>query len=142
MAPTTSRIIENCIYVADVDRAAEWYRQIFGFAIIFQQGDRLRALHVGQDQVLLLFKQGASLSPIVMPGGVLPPHDGSGTTHIAFAMRTAEAEEWEQHLSTHGINIESRVHWGENDRSLYFRDPDNHLLELISSDHWQKVAGN
>jgi catechol-2,3-dioxygenase len=142
MAPTTSRIIENCLYVTDVDRAAEWYRQIFGFTIIFQQGDRLRALHVGQEQVLLLFKQGASLSPIVMPGGVLPPHDGSGTTHIAFAMQTAEAEEWEQHLSTHGISIESRVHWGENDKSLYFRDLDNHLLELISSDHWQKVAGH
>ena len=136
MTPTTSRIIENCIYVADVDRAAEWYRQIFGFTIIFQQGDRLRALHVGQEQALLLFKQGASLSPIVMPGGVLPPHDGSGTTHIAFAMRTAEAEEWEQHLSTHGINIESRVHWARGGTSLYFRDPDGNSLEVATPGLW------
>jgi hypothetical protein len=32
------------------------------------------------------------------------------------------------------------VNWGEGDKSLYFRDPDNHLLELISHGHWQKVA--
>jgi len=142
MVPTTSGVIESCLYVADVDRAAEWYRQIFGFAIIFQQGDRLRALEVGQQHVLLLFKQGASLSPTVLPGGVLPPHDGSGPAHIAFSMRTAEAEEWEKHLSSHGVDIEGRVNWGENDKSLYFRDPDNHVLELISNDHWRKVAAS
>jgi len=41
------------------------------------------------------------------------------------------------HLAKHGIAIESRVHWGKNDESLYFRDPDGHALELISGDHWQ-----
>jgi catechol-2,3-dioxygenase len=99
------------------DRAAEWYRQIFGFAIIFQQSDRLRALQVGQEQVLLLFKQRASLSPTVMPGGVLPPHDGSGPTHIAFSMQSAEAEDWEKHLSAHGVDIESRVNWEKTIRA-------------------------
>jgi catechol 2,3-dioxygenase-like lactoylglutathione lyase family enzyme len=141
MPPTTSNIIESCIYVADVDRAAEWYGQVFGFPLIFQQGDRLRALRVGQEQVLLLFKEQGSLTPTVMPGGVLPAHDASGPAHIAFSMRTAEADQWEKHLSAHGVEIESRVNWGEDGRSLYFRDPDNHVLELISSDHWQKVAG-
>jgi catechol 2,3-dioxygenase-like lactoylglutathione lyase family enzyme len=102
MIPTTGRIIETCLYVADVDRAAEWYRQIFGFPIIFQQEDRLRALQVTQDQVLLLFKEKASLKPTTMPGGVLPPHDGSGPMHIAFAMQTAEADQWEMHLAIHG----------------------------------------
>jgi catechol-2,3-dioxygenase len=140
MALTTNRVIETCLYVADVERAAEWYGQIFGFPIIFQQGDRLRALQVGQEQVLLLFKEKGSLTPTVMPGGVLPPHDGSGPAHIAFSMQTAEAEEWERHLSTHGIDIIGRVDWGDDDRSLYFRDLDDHVLELISGDHWQKLV--
>ncbi|HUZ96728.1 MAG TPA: VOC family protein [Edaphobacter sp.] len=140
MALTPKRILETCLYVADVDRAAEWYRQIFGFPIIFQQENRLRALQVGQEQVLLLFKEKGSLRPTAMPGGVLPPHDGSGPVHLAFSMQTEEAEEWESHLNTHGVDIIGRVSWGEDDRSLYFRDPDHHVLELISGDHWRKVA--
>ena len=47
----------------------------------------------------------------LLPGGVIPPHDGSGPVHIAFAMRTAEAEQWVKHLKAHGVDIESRVDW-------------------------------
>ena len=53
MTPSTRRIVETCLYVADVDRAAEWYRLVFGFPIIFGQEDRLRALQVADDQVLI-----------------------------------------------------------------------------------------
>jgi len=59
----------------------------------------------------------------MVPGGTIPPHDGSGPMHIAFAMQTAEVDDWETHLAKHGVAIESRVRWGENDKSLYFRDP-------------------
>jgi catechol-2,3-dioxygenase len=142
MIPTICRILETCLYVADLDRAAEWYRQLFGFPIIFQQEDRLRALQVANDQVLLLFKEKASLKPTTMPGGVLPSHDGSGPMHIAFAIQTTEVGQWEMHLAKHGVAIESRVHGGENDESFYFLDPDGHALELISGDHWQKLANS
>jgi catechol-2,3-dioxygenase len=60
--------------------------------------------------------------------------------HIAFAIQTTEVGQWEVHLAKHGVAIESRLHWGENDESLYFRDPDGHALELISGDRWQKLA--
>jgi catechol 2,3-dioxygenase-like lactoylglutathione lyase family enzyme len=140
MGPSTSRIIETALYVENVDKAAAWYRDIFNFPIIFQQENRLRVLQAGHDQVLLLFKEGSSLTPTALPGGVIPAHDGSGPAHIAFAMRTADAEEWVKHLKAHGVDIESRVDWGKDDLSLYFRDLDNHVLELISGDYWQKVA--
>lgn len=140
MRPSTGRIIETALYVTDVDRAAKWYHEVFGFPIIFEQGDRLRTLQVAQDQVLLLFKEGASLAPAALPGGVIPAHNGSGPMHMAFAMQTADAELWVKHLNAHGVAIESRVKWGEDDLSLYFRDLDNHALELISGDYWQKLA--
>jgi catechol-2,3-dioxygenase len=140
MTPAIRRIVETCLYVADVDRAAAWYHSVFGFRLIFAQKDRLRALQVADDQVLLLFKEKATLKPLMAAGGVIPPHDGSGPMHIAFAMQTEEAELWEAHLASHKIAVESRVRWGENDRSLYFRDPDGHAVELISADHWQRVA--
>jgi catechol 2,3-dioxygenase-like lactoylglutathione lyase family enzyme len=140
MGPSTSRIVETALYVADVDRAAAWYRDIFNFPIIFQQENRLRVLQVGHDQVLLLFREGGSLTPTALPGGVIPAHDGSGPAHIAFAMQTADAEEWVKHLKARGVDIESRVDWGKDDLSLYFRDLDDHVLELISGDYWQKLA--
>lgn len=141
MTPKTCRIVETCLYVADVDRAAGWYFRIFGFRIIFAQEDRLRALAVADDQVLLLFKEKATLNPVTTGGGVIPPHDGSGPMHIAFAMQTEDAEHWDRHLTSQNVAVESRVHWEDNDKSLYFRDPDNHVVELISGDHWRKVAG-
>lgn len=141
MALITDTIVETALYVADVDRAAQWYQRLFGLAIIFQQEDRLRVLQVGENQVLLLFKEGGSLRSQNLPGGVIPPHDGSGPAHMAFGMRAADAEQWEKLLAEHGVGIESRVDWGEGDKSLYFRDLDNHVLELISHDHWRKVAG-
>src|SRR6516165_9577058 len=55
----------------------------------------------------------------------------------AYRFRPAEAGHWEMHLLMHGVAIESRVHWGENDKNLYFRDADGHALELINGDHWQ-----
>jgi catechol 2,3-dioxygenase-like lactoylglutathione lyase family enzyme len=140
MTPATRRIVETALYAADVDRAAAWYNSVFGFPVIFAQEDRLRVLHVGDDQVLLLFKEKGTLHPIEIPGGIIPPHDGSGPMHIAFAMRTEEAELWKQRLASHGIAVESQVRWGDNDISLYFRDPDGHAVELITGDYWQKLA--
>lgn len=140
MTPATRRIVETALYVADVDRAAEWYSSVFGFQIIFAQQDRLRVLRVAEDQVLLLFREKGTLQPIETPGGVIPSHDGSGPMHIAFAMRTEDAEQWKKHLATHEIAVESQVQWGNDDKSLYFRDPDGHAVELISGDHWQRLA--
>jgi len=140
MTPKTRRIVETCLYVTNVDRAAEWYSRIFGFRIIFAQEDRLRALEVADDQVLLLFKEKATLSPITIEGGVIPSHDGSGPMHIAFAMRTEDAERWESHLTSHNVAVESRVPWGDNDKSLYFRDPDGHAVELITGDYWRRLG--
>lgn len=138
--PKTTAIVETILYVKDVDQAAHWYQRIFGFPIIFSQEDRLRALQVSKEQVLLLFKQGGSLTPLSLPGGVIPPHDGSGPVHLAFAMEQQDTQAWEAHLAAEGVAIESTFTWGANDLSLYFRDLDNHLLELISPKHWQALA--
>ena len=40
---------------------------------------------------------------------------------------------WEDHLRDHGVEIEGETHWERGGRSIYFRDPDNHLLEIASS---------
>ena len=71
-----------------------------------------------------------------MPGGVLPPHDGSGQQHFAFSVPASDLQAWEQRLEENNVVIESRVTWPRGGRSIYFRDPDGHLVELITPGCW------
>ena len=94
-------------------------------------------MNVAGRNVLLLFKAGATSEPFATPGGVIPGHSGSGTTHLAFSITTDEVPNWRQRLESEGIAIESLVTWPGGAQSLYFRDPDEHLVELITSGFWR-----
>jgi catechol 2,3-dioxygenase-like lactoylglutathione lyase family enzyme len=99
--------------------------------------DRFAALSVAGQDVLLLFLEGATVEPAVLPnGGVIPPHDGRGTTHLGLAIAKSELAEWKSRLVERGIAIESRVTWERGGESIYFRDPDGHLLELLTPGIW------
>ena len=74
---------------------------------------------------------------MTVPGGVLPPHDGEGTTHVAFAVQARDVHQWEQWLRDQEVEIESKVEWEEGSKSLYFRDADGHLLELVTPGAWE-----
>jgi catechol 2,3-dioxygenase-like lactoylglutathione lyase family enzyme len=80
-----SGILETAIYVDDLSRAAAFYRRLFGFETLLEN-ERIVALNVAGRNVLLLFPKGASTSPTVLPGGVIPPHDGSGQLHAALRL--------------------------------------------------------
>ena len=56
--------------------------------------DRIRAYSIADKQVLLLFKVGGSTQPSPMHGGLIPPHDGRGMLHLAFAVAPAEIGPW------------------------------------------------
>ena len=129
-------MLEFSLYVEDVSRAADFYHHLFGFRVLLSK-ERMAALDVEGKQILLLFKHGASSEPVNMPGGVLPPHDGEGTTHVAFAIRASDMARWERWLLEQDVEVESKVDWEEGGRSLYFRDPDGHLLELASPGVWE-----
>jgi catechol 2,3-dioxygenase-like lactoylglutathione lyase family enzyme len=128
-------MLEYGVYVDDVPRSAEFYGRLFGFELLHGD-DRFCALSVAGRQVFLIFKKGGTLQPMPLPGGVLPPHDGSGQLHFAFSIPEADLAAWEQRLVDNGIAIESRVTWPRGGRSIYFRDPDGHLVELITPGCW------
>jgi catechol 2,3-dioxygenase-like lactoylglutathione lyase family enzyme len=87
--------------------------------------------------VLLLFQRGTSGQPISIPGGTIPPHDGRGTEHLGFQIATDNLHAWENWLARRQVAIESRVTWERGGTSLYFRDPDGHLLELLTPGVWE-----
>ena len=133
--PCVGRVLETSLYVEPLDRAIEFYQRIFGFPKL-SCDDRFCALSVSDHQVLLLFRKRATTQPVVMPGGIIPPHDGDGHLHVAFTIEREEEEHWTQHLQTNGVAVESRVRWPRGGSSIYFRDPDGHLLELITPGCW------
>jgi len=128
-------LLETGIYVDDVPRSAAFYQRLFGFEQL-EGDDRFCALSVAGRDIFLLFKKGGTLQPMSLPGGVLPPHDGSGQLHFAFSIPAADFSAWEQRLEQNGVAIESRVTWARGGRSMYFRDPDGHLVELITPGCW------
>ncbi len=134
--PSLTRILETALYVTDLDRAATFYKSVLGLPCIFEDF-RMRAFDVGGNGVLLLFPQGGSLKPIETPGGSIPPHDGSGPVHIAFSIAADELEEWQRYLTEHGVNLEGRTQWPRGGVSVYFRDPDDHLLEIATPGLWR-----
>jgi catechol 2,3-dioxygenase-like lactoylglutathione lyase family enzyme len=133
--PTVGRVLETSLYVDELPRSIDFYQRLFGFEKLVAD-DRFCALNVRDQQVLLLFRKRGTLEPMVFPGGVLPPHDGDGQTHLAFTIGAEDEAEWTRVLSAANVAVESRVTWPRGGFSLYFRDPDGHLLELVSPGCW------
>jgi catechol 2,3-dioxygenase-like lactoylglutathione lyase family enzyme len=108
---------------------------VLGLTCLFAD-DRLCALNVADRHVLLLFLRGASNKDSHLPGGMIPAHDASGRIHSAFSIDASELPAWESHLQANGVEIVSRVTWPRGGVSVYFRDPDGHLLELLTPGVW------
>jgi catechol 2,3-dioxygenase-like lactoylglutathione lyase family enzyme len=133
--PKLSRVLETALYVDDLERAAAFYEQVLDLTAL-SRDSRFRAYDVGGVSVLLLFKRGATLETVHLPGGTIPPHDGHGPIHMAFAVGAADLPAWERRLEEQGVAIEGRTDWPRGGHSVYFRDPDGHLLELVTPGVW------
>ncbi|MGO4173969.1 VOC family protein [Bosea sp. TAF32] len=134
--PRLNRIVETALYVDDLDRARDFYEAKLGLAPLLKT-KTLFAYDVGGASVLLLFLRGASLQTQRFDHGSIPPHDGSGSLHIAFAVDAADLAAWEAKLDQLGIPVEGRMQWDRGSKSLYFRDPDGHMLELVTPGLWR-----
>jgi catechol 2,3-dioxygenase-like lactoylglutathione lyase family enzyme len=127
--PRLDGLLEVSLYVEDMDRSAAFYRDLLGFEVVATH-ERLRALGAGGRQVLLLFERGASAR---LEKGA---HDASGRQHLAFAVPAAELEAWTARLSERGVEVEETIRWPRGGTSVYFRDPDGHLIELATPGVW------
>ena len=143
--PPISGVFETSLYVADLVRSFAFYRDLFGFPLIgsdVKPDDRLAALKVGDRQVLLLFRQGASGAAAAAAEGRDLPHDAQGPIHVAFSVAAQDIDAWEQRLLARGLTIERTIDWRPPTpghppvRSHYIRDPDGHLLELATPGVW------
>lgn len=129
------RVLETSLYVADLDASEKFYRDLFGWEMLLSDG-RMRALNVGDTNVLLLFRKGGTTDGEEVPGGFIPPHDASGTIHLCFAIDKADLDKWHRVLDSHDVEVISTVFPPRGGTSLYFRDLDEHLIELATPGIW------
>ena len=130
--PQVNGILETSLYVESPTRSVEFYRRVFGFELIdpdqqtgITDQTRLCPMRAGDRSVLLLFKKGGTADT-----------DATGAIHVAFGIARSEIPAWEAWLAHLGIAIEERKTWKYGGQALYFRNPDGHLLEVVTPGVW------
>jgi catechol 2,3-dioxygenase-like lactoylglutathione lyase family enzyme len=134
--PQINGIAESCLYSGDLPRSIRFYQEKVGLRLL-ESNERIGVFSVTDKQVLLIFQSGGAYESVFTPGGEIPPHEATGQLHVAFAISKSDFAEWEHELIARGVAIESKVNWPRGGKSLYFRDPDNHLLELATPGIWE-----
>ena len=134
--PKLDGVLETALYTDDMERARAFYEGVLELKPIFED-KRLCAYGVAERSVLLIFRRGGATETVMLPnGGSIPGHDGAGPLHVAFAIAKDELPKWEGRLAANKIAIEGRTTWKRGGESIYFRDPDGHLLELATPGLW------
>jgi catechol 2,3-dioxygenase-like lactoylglutathione lyase family enzyme len=133
--PRIAGLLETALYVADMAIAKSFFVDVLNLKPMLST-ERLTAFDAGRQGVLLLFLEGASDEDMTGPNGTVPGHDGSGPVHMAFAIEAEDYDKWKDRLASRSISLRGEVAWPRGGHSLYFDDPDGHLIELATPGLW------
>ncbi len=129
--PTISRVLETCIYTKDLPAMESFYADVLGLQKMSKQLPVFVFFRVSDDSVLLIFDPDESAG-----SREVPSHGAVGPGHVAFSITHGDLQPWRDRLAAHAIPIEQEVTWGNGAQSLYFRDPANNSIELVTSEIW------
>jgi catechol 2,3-dioxygenase-like lactoylglutathione lyase family enzyme len=134
-APSIDGLLETSLYARDLKRTAAFYRDLFGFRALVDS-PRLVAFDVAARSVLLVFQAGSTEDDVVDASGRIPGHDGGGRPHLALSIAAEDLDAWRKRLVERGVGIVGEYRWPRGGVSLYFRDPDEALVELATPGLW------
>ncbi len=136
MQPPITHMLETSLYAKDMAVTARFYQDVLGLRSIVVS-PRVMAFDAGRSTVLLIFQNGTSEQDIVTYRGTIPGHDGTGRLHIALAIPAGSLDDWRAQLAKHGVTVTGEVTWPLGGMSLYFNDPDGHVVELATPGVWE-----
>ena len=110
--------------VKDVQKSVEWYKELFGLERLYEGvwGIFPGVVGIGDTSVAFF--------PTDDPNIPLP--DGLPIHHLAFRVDRANFKAARETLQQRGIEFEFQDH--KIVHSIYFYDPDGHLIELATYD--------
>ncbi len=117
------------LYVKDLDRSKAFYHDLLGFPVISHVPNRHVFFRAG-DTVLLCFIAETTKKDQLIG------HYAEGKQHIAFEAKEGEYEAWKDFLKANDIELLKEITWGNGKLSVYFEDPDGHMLEVIENKLW------
>ena len=139
---TLNGLVEAALFVEELPRACDFYEQVLGLGKV-KASDTGCVFRVADQRYLLIISRKAAHTPNkTASGDVLPPvalahHDGRGPGHIAFGISKDAVDSWRARLAKHGVGLLSEINWESGAQSLYFRDPDGHMIELATPGIWE-----
>ena len=125
-----SKIKETCLYVEDLHKTKEFYNGKIGLPLISLVENSHVFFRAGTSVLLCFLAEKSSEQT------TLPKHYGKGHIHFAFEVESKDYEKCKVHILELEIKIEQEQKWPNNKLSFYFRDPDNHLVEIVEVGLW------
>lgn len=141
MTPKLDRPLETFLAVDDLAACCAFYRDVLGLEPLGKPNDRGCLFLLPGDQILGLVDRTAAGRPNEASVGVIPAVIPEGvdsrgpSAHLAFAV--SDLAPWRQRLAEHGVAILQEIDWERGGHSVYFRDPQGHLLELATPGVWE-----
>ncbi len=120
-AMTILELNHIAIYVTDVKRSSEFYREVLQLEPIPRPAFNFPGawFRLGSNQELHLIADHG--------GPLFPSHDRNH-----FALRADDIEAWEHHLERMGADFATRKQRPDGAWQVFLRDPDGHVIELFT----------
>lgn len=124
------QIKENCLYVEDLGRTRAFYHELLKLPIISYAEDNHVFFRAGSSVLLCFLPEKSKIQDEP------PAHYAYGKQHIAFEVLKEEYEQTISWLREKKIALNYEHTWPNGQKSMYFEDPDGHVLEIVPTGLW------
>jgi len=142
--PTPLGVFEVQLVTSDLEAATAFYRDTIGLEVSLHDPERGRThFRTGRGQLILARAAGEThaspdwpgLPPPLLEardrrGPTPPPH---GPVHFAIEVPPGQLVSTGERLRATGLDVRGPFRWPGGQRSIYFKDPEGNVVELIAA---------
>jgi catechol 2,3-dioxygenase-like lactoylglutathione lyase family enzyme len=118
------------LYVTDLEKSKGFYHGILQLPVISHVEDNHIFFRAGSSVLLCFLPEKSKIQHEP------PAHYAYGQQHIAFEVSTEVYDQTISFLREKNIEMNYEHTWPNGQKSMYFEDPDGHVLEIVPSGLW------